>query len=418
MRWNDRGAITIHVAIALIALITFTSIVVDYGVMWVSRTQAQAAADAGALAGALSLLYDPSATTQATAAAQHFASENVVWGEATANTDIVVSPLPFNCPDGVPSCIRVDVMRGQPDRDGGAHSNTLPTYFAKMAGVNSQGVRATATAQVAAGNAVQCIKPWVVSDKWTDNSPGGLVSGAWDQSDTFDPAVDTYTARGFSAATDVGLELMLKGEGHDWSSGWTLEIELGGGNGGNVYNDEIRGCPPWVKTIGLWQSPTPCNGVPDQDEEKGCLNVKTGVKQGPTIDGVHYLVSLDPGASWDTTNSRVTGGCTSAGTCSTANPLGVGISPRIVPLALFDPGSYAALGCSGNNCMARVMNLLGFFVEGMCDEVFVTPPVWCGTGSEPSKTVVGRLMAYPGQARSASGSAGPETFLKITRLIR
>ena len=65
-----------------------------------------------------------------------------------------------------------------------------------------------------------------------------------------------------------------------------------------------------------------------------------------------------------------------------------------------------------------MINLLGFFVEGMCSDVYVTPPAWCGTGADPSKTVVGRLMAYPGQSDSASGSAGPNTFLKITRLIR
>jgi hypothetical protein len=65
-----------------------------------------------------------------------------------------------------------------------------------------------------------------------------------------------------------------------------------------------------------------------------------------------------------------------------------------------------------------VTNLLGFFVEGMCSDVFATPPAWCGTGSDPSKTVVGRLVGYPGQSTSASGSAGPETFLKVVRLIR
>jgi hypothetical protein len=417
MRWNDRGAITIHVAIALIALITFCSIVVDYGVMWVSRTQAQTAADAGALAGALSLLYDPSATTQATAVAQHFASQNVVWGEATANTDILVSPLPFNCPDGVPSCIRVDVMRGQPDRNGGAHSNTLPTYFAKMAGVNSQGVRATATAQVAAGNALECIKPWVVVDKWVETTAGGLNPSGWDQEDVFTPGVDPYVKPGFSAATDVGMQLMLKGDGHDWSSGWSLEIELGGGNGAAPYRNEIQGCPSYVPTVGLYKTGTVCDSTVDANPVAGCLAVRTGVRQGPTSkQGVDYLVGLDSGASWDTTQNKVVGGCTAAGDCASVNPLGTPLSPRVIPLALFDPVAYAATSCNGNPCVARVTNLLGFFLEGMCDEVFATPPTWCG--NQPSQTVVGRLMPYPGEARSASGSAGPETFLKITRLIR
>ena len=87
-------------------------------------------------------------------------------------------------------------------------------------------------------------------------------------------------------------------------------------------------------------------------------------------------------------------------------------------MALFSPQAYADGGFTGNGGMARVMNLLGFFIEGMCDEVYATPPSWCGTGADPGKTVVGRLMPYPGQANSASGSAGPATFVKITRLVQ
>ena len=63
---NEQGAITIHVAIALIALLAFSSFVIDYGVLWVSRRQAQNAADAGALAGAVSLIRDGGATPTAT----------------------------------------------------------------------------------------------------------------------------------------------------------------------------------------------------------------------------------------------------------------------------------------------------------------------------------------------------------------
>jgi uncharacterized membrane protein len=154
---NERGAITIHVALALMGVLAFAAMVIDQGVFYVSRRQVQNAADAGALAAAVTLLNDPSASTEARIAAQALASANVVWGEATADADIVVSPLPFACPDGTLSCARVDVMRGQPDRNGTAHSNSIPTYMMRIVGPTQQGVRATATAQVAAGNAVQCI---------------------------------------------------------------------------------------------------------------------------------------------------------------------------------------------------------------------------------------------------------------------
>ena len=62
---SQRGAVLIHVAIALLGLIAFTTFVVDYGVMWVSRGQAQTSADAGALSGAISLAFDSRPTSTA-----------------------------------------------------------------------------------------------------------------------------------------------------------------------------------------------------------------------------------------------------------------------------------------------------------------------------------------------------------------
>src|SRR5687767_5133636 len=55
---GERGAILVHVAMALITLMAFSTFVMDYGVFWLGRRQAQNAADAGALAGAIALAYD------------------------------------------------------------------------------------------------------------------------------------------------------------------------------------------------------------------------------------------------------------------------------------------------------------------------------------------------------------------------
>ena len=69
-RLNERGSILIAVAVCLVGLIAFSALVVDYGVLWVSRTQAQAAADAGALAGAISIAANsPNADAEAAEAA-------------------------------------------------------------------------------------------------------------------------------------------------------------------------------------------------------------------------------------------------------------------------------------------------------------------------------------------------------------
>ena len=176
---DERGAIIIHVAIALIVLLCFAAVVVDHGVMTVARSQAQNAADAGALAGAIALAANRADTAGARAAANLFAGQqHAIWGANTALVDIDVWPLPTTCPasaGGGDACIRVDVMRGMPDSNNNAHTNTIATYMAPLFGVGAQGVRATATAQVAAGNAVQCIKPWVVVDRWKDNSGTGYT---------------------------------------------------------------------------------------------------------------------------------------------------------------------------------------------------------------------------------------------------
>ena len=54
-RRAERGAVLVHVAIAMIGLLAFSSFVIDYGVLWAARRQAQNAADAGAMAGRDSL---------------------------------------------------------------------------------------------------------------------------------------------------------------------------------------------------------------------------------------------------------------------------------------------------------------------------------------------------------------------------
>ena len=67
--------------------------------MYVSRTQSQASADAGALAGALTLETDPSAHTDARIAAKSFVNQNAIWGQAGGDSNIDVTS-PITCPDG------------------------------------------------------------------------------------------------------------------------------------------------------------------------------------------------------------------------------------------------------------------------------------------------------------------------------
>jgi hypothetical protein len=275
-----------------------------------------------------------------------------------------------------------------------------------------------------AGNSVDCIRPWVVADKWIDNTTGaagGITPGAWDLMDTYDPAVDSYTPPGFTADgpnNDVGFQLALKeGQTGTWSSGWTMQVEFGV-PGSNAYHDSIPDCQSWIPSVGLYDGSVPCSSRADApNPPKGCLDVKPGMAQGPTVDGVGDLIAKDLGASWNTGTNSVQGGCMAANTCE--------LSPRVVPVAIFNTAAYVAMdaanNCNGGNCRAQVVAIIGFFVEGMCNDVYpnaATRPVFCGTNAEAQKTVLGRIVNYPGQWSSEAGAPGPESFIEATWLVR
>ena len=55
---SERGAILVHVAVALLVLAAFATFIFDFGMFWVSRRQAQNSADAAAMAAAIAIAYD------------------------------------------------------------------------------------------------------------------------------------------------------------------------------------------------------------------------------------------------------------------------------------------------------------------------------------------------------------------------
>ena len=127
-RWirDQRGAALIHVGIAIFVLVGMSAFVLDYGVMWLSRRQAQNAADAGALAGAIARLYDetgdsPAADGLAYKSAVAAATANEVFNEAGGVR------VTWECPeykDEDAHCVRVDVHRDGTDLDGNATNDS------------------------------------------------------------------------------------------------------------------------------------------------------------------------------------------------------------------------------------------------------------------------------------------------------
>ena len=404
---DDRGAILIHVALGVLAMSAFLTIVADFGLMWTSRRQAQNSADAGAIAGATGLGYDdPTDYSNSGAAKQnaYIASQtNLVWGQSpyvdiSSNITFPLVPTPYCDPDGdgLSQCVRVEVFRNTDQL------NALPMLFGHLLGLSTQNTRASAVAAVLAANSSECVKPWGVADKWEegDGSP-------WDSTDTFNPAEnDDYRPQGtlndqdpgtgFRAPpltpNDYGLELTLKvGDPNDSTinPGWFQALDLSPApdstcinNGAQCYKSAISGCAGGTWKIG--------DMVPKEN----------GNMVGPTNQGTQDLIDLDPGADWDPVSKSIVGSCTDPLHYTCAQP-GMTLSPRVVAIPVFDLELYMATGGPGNGTV-KIVNILGFFVDHY-----------------DAGTVTGYLINKKGSYNpNVPNVAGPTSFLKQVTLIR
>ena len=299
---SEQGAILVFTAIAIVVLMGFLTFVVDNGIRWVSRAEAQNAADAGALAGAIARAFDDSGATpgeKATNSARKTAEQNLVWKQAPA-VDVT-----WTCPPGVTgSCVQVDVFRGAPDRTGTTRGASLPLFFGPVLNITTHGVRATATARVSNGNATNCMRPFAVIDHWWESLLPAGEFNRWDgKGDQLPGAVDWYqppgggsTGSGYSVPTDVGRTVILKtGNSPDSAlgsiiPGWSLPLRLPDGDGDFVsgasdFSAAIKTCIGNPVTIGHY------------------LPTENGAMVGPTDQGLETdsdsLIGQDRNARWD-----------------------------------------------------------------------------------------------------------------------
>lgn len=439
VRSSERGAIVIQIAVCLLGLMAFSAFVVDYGIMWASRGQAQTSADAGALSGAVALAFENSSDfAAAKLKAQAIARANWVWGQQpdVQLTDVTFPPCPPGAPGLPDTCVKVDVFRNQ------LRNNPLPMFFGNLVGVANQGVRATATAQITTGDTTDCMRPWAIVDRWDewegshpehnypDPDPDFGPLSTYDkysngqggnppyEDDFYVPPTGNTAGTGFTLPRDEGLRYAIKvgDSAGAVSSGWFRAIRLprtdGCNSGANCYRDNITSCNGFPSTYAEPATVCPADiGIADEVywASKGCYRVETGNMIGPTAQGIADLIALDSGAYWDPPTGpggKILGSKFDPPTKS----------PRVVPIGVLNIDAYLKQDPNGGGSVIRMENIYGYFIEGMGDVDKKTGAISCC--SNGGKSVIGRIMTIPATGTGSSRRPSNASFLRTIILVR
>lgn len=391
LKKDEAGMSYVFVGLGLMALMSATMLAIDVGMLMTARSQAQNSADAAALAGAISLAFDSwddrSPTGPAVTNAIKYGKQNLVQ-----KGDVSITPedieFPIDPVSGEANRVKATVWRA------GGHAGTKPvdTLIAQYFGVSTVDIGATATAEASPANAMTCVKPFTIPDKWRE-----MQTPAFDPGDTFTryfetgarkgevianpdvyiPAYDgtgkvnpDYT--GYNTEANRGLRMTLHASvGGQIEPSMFYSLAMTDDTGGSDYEWNIANCN---RKIYHWADP---------------LVQEPGAMTGPTIAGIEQLIAKDPGAYWDD-------GCK----CVKGSTYGDRQSPRIFPIPLFDPDYYQGGKTTGRVASLITANWIGYFVEYIG-----------GT------TIYGRIIPIAG-IRDKYGVQGSPAFPRAIRLVK
>jgi Flp pilus assembly protein TadG len=341
VRRDESGMTYVFIGLSMMAFISASMLAIDVGMLMTARNQAQNSADAGALAGATALVYDDwddrSPTGPAVTNAIAAATANAVMA-----SDVSVRPEDVEFPTdpaGEPNRVKVTVFR-QANR-----GNPLSTLIARYFGIATADISATATAEASDANAMTCVKPFTIPDKWSERQ-----TAPWDGSDTY----DAFDNRGNPLANpDIYIPADQPGyTGYNQESerGQRLEIRAATGNNITVsfYFSLSLGKPPITGGAEYDWNIANCNTTSYYWGD--LLTTEPGAMNGPTISGAELLIARDPNAYWDTSTNKVAGSA-------------YGHSPRVFPIPLYDPIYYDSGKRNGRNADLKTANWIGFFLE-------------------------------------------------------
>jgi len=369
LRRDERGMAFVYVGLGFMGFLAATTLAIDVGMFMTARSQAQNSADAGALAGATALAVnsftDRTASGPAVVSAVNTSLRNQV---INANVSVTPGDVTFPNTNGLNDQVQVTVYRTQ------ARGNPVPALMGVLFGVSQVDIGATATAEAAPANAMTCVKPFMIPDKYIDRNGNGKFDL---NTDTYIDGTDPVNYTGYTAARDVGTPLMLRAGNQlsiqpSFYYSWKMPNDIGG----NFYRDNIAQCNQDVITY------DPNNPY--------YMTQEPGDKQGPTVQGINDLIARDPDTSWDSTckcliNSRFTGQ-----------------SPRVFPIPLFNPWYYATGKANGRPASFELANFLGFYADYV----------------EANGTIHGIITNIVGMVDKNASTAPASMFPRAVRLVQ
>jgi Flp pilus assembly protein TadG len=387
LRRDQRGMSLVFVSVSFMALLSATTLAIDVGMFMTARSQAQNAADAGAHAGAVALVFNSytnrTPTGPVVKSAINAALANKVMGSSVA-IDAADVTFPLD-PAGQADRVQVTVYRTA------ARNNPVSTLMGTFFGVKQVDINATATAEASPANAMTCVKPFMIPDKWIENSDDkGKADGPWTTGSSFDefdsknnplPNPDVYIPAGspgytgYTVGNDVGTALVLRaGTGDQPNPSFYYSWKMSNDIGGNFYRDNIATCNQELL-------------VYDKDKPY-FMTQEPGDKSGPTLQGIRDLIAKDPDATWDTSCK-----------CVHSN---FAQSPRVFPIPLFNPQYYAEGKANGRGASFELANFLGFFADYV----------------EPGGKIHGIITNIVGVVKDTPTTAPTDLFPKAIRLVQ
>jgi Flp pilus assembly protein TadG len=390
VRSDESGFSMVFVGVGCMAFVGASMLAIDVGMVMTARNQAQNAADAGALAGATSLAFDDwndrtptgPAVTNAIAAAH---LNPVMAGQVSvtpADIEFVNDPV-----TGEADRVRVSVYRNA------AHGNPVSTLIAQYFGMPTAGVGAIAMAEASAANAMTCVKPFTIPDKWKE-----MQNPPWDSGDSFDrynnkgvllANPDIYQPQyldiptnkvpnpdysGYNSEANRGAQLVLRAStGTNIQPSFYFSLAMTSDTGADDYRWNIANCNTSVYRVGdpLVQEP--------------------GNQAGPTVQGISELIAKDPGAYWEDSPCN----------CVKGSAFAERKSPRIFPIPLYDPDYYDFGKQTGRVASLVTANWIGYFVERI----------------QGSSDIYGRIIPIGG-IRDKTSARGTAAMPKAIRLVQ